>query len=998
MTAGGGPTRPGAPDGERLGVGAGTLPPRAWPASDARTLDLSGSWRFRLSPRADGDTGFADPGFDDRGWDQLPVPSHWQLHGHGAPAYTNVAYPFPVDPPQVPSENPTGDYRLRFRLPAGWDAERTVLRFEGVDSWCHVWLNGRKLGNAGGSRLPVEFDATAALAPSGQDNLLAARVPQWSAGSYLEDQDMWWLSGIFREVRLLARPAGAIDDWFVHADYDHRAGAGSLRVEASIPARLTVPELGVDLPAGETVRLPAVEPWSAESPRLYDGQLASAGERVALRIGFRSVAVTDGLLTVNGRRVLLRGANRHEFHPDRGRAVDEATMLADVLLMKRHNLNAVRTSHYPPHPRFLELCDTYGLYVIDECDLETHGFEPVGWRHNPADDPRWRDALVERMARMVERDKNRPSVILWSLGNESGVGRNLAAMASWARRRDPSRPLHYEGDWSSPDVDVYSRMYPTHAEVDRIGRGQEPPLEDPELDARRRAMPLILCEYAHAMGNGPGGLWEYQELFERHARCQGGFVWEWIDHGLRAHTPDGAAYFAYGGDFGEPLHDGNFVADGLLFPDRAPSPGLRELKKVVEPVRITADAAGGIRIANLHDFRDLSHLRFTWTLEAEGVGVASGRLEVPAVGPGEQATVPLPPLPPPEVESWLTVQAVLAADHPWAPAGHEVAWGQLPITPAVESGVGVGVRVGVVSAGAPEPHPPDGGAPEREGSRAAEQSAPVVHSPLTLGPGLFDPTTGRLLRIGGIGVEGPRLDLWRAPTDNDHGLHGEEALAPVWRRVGLHRLQHRIDQVALAADELVVRGRVAPAATDLGVAVTYRWSAVPGGLRLEVRVVPEGDWPCPLPRLGLRMAVPAGLRWVEWFGRGPGEAYADTGRAARVGRFAASVEELQTPYLRPQENGNRRDVRWATVGDGRGTALRLEGEPTFDLTVRPWTSEHLDQARHPTDLRPDDRVWVNLDHAQQGIGSASCGPGVLPAYRLDPAPATFAARLLPQPA
>jgi beta-galactosidase len=773
----------------------------------------------------------------------------------------------------------------------------------------------------------------------------------------------------------------------------------------------------VDLPAGETVRLPAVEPWSAESPRLYDGQLASAGERVALRIGFRTVAVTDGLLTVNGRRVLLRGVNRHEFHPDRGRAVDEATMLADVLLMKRHNLNAVRTSHYPPHPRFLELCDTYGLYVIDECDLETHGFEPVGWRHNPADDPRWQDALVDRMARMVERDKNRPSVILWSLGNESGVGRNLAAMANWARRRDPSRPLHYEGDWSSPDVDVYSRMYPTHAEVDRIGRGEEPPLEDPELDARRRAMPLILCEYAHAMGNGPGGLWEYQELFERHARCQGGFVWEWIDHGLRAHTPDGREYFAYGGDFGEPLHDGNFVADGLLFPDRTPSPGLRELKKVVEPVRITADAAGGIRIANLHDFRDLSHLRFSWTLEAEGVGVASGRLEVPAVGPGEQATVPLPPLPPTEVESWLTVQAVLAADHPWAPASHEVAWGQLPITPALPTPGAP--EPAPPTSGAPEPDPPVPGAPEpyrvipgppnREGSPAAERGAAVVHSPspgpggrvpgpLTVGLGAFDPTTGRLLRIGGIEVEGPRLDLWRAPTDNDRGLHGEEALEPVWRRVGLHRLQHRIDQVALAGDELVVRGRVAPAATDLGVAATYRWSAVPGGLRLEVRVVPEGDWPCPLPRLGLRMAVPAGLRRVEWFGRGPGEAYADTGRAARVGRFAASVEELQTPYLRPQENGNRRDVRWATVGDGHGTAIRLEGEPTFDLTVRPWTSEHLDQARHPTDLRADDRVWVNLDHAQQGIGSASCGPGVLPAYRLDPVPATFAVRLLPQPA
>ena len=714
------PQRPGG----GLGLGHGGLPPRAWPGgSDARSLDLSGSWRFRLSPRAGTDPGFADPGFDDAGWASLPVPSHWQLHGYGAPAYTNVVYPFPVDPPHVPTENPTGDYRVGFRLPEGWDAERTVLRFEGADSSLQVWLNGRELGSSTGSRLPVEFDATAALAAGGPDHLLAARVRQWSAASYLEDQDMWWLSGIFREVRLLARPAGAIGDWFVHAGYDHRTGAGTLRVDADVPARLSVPELGVDAAAGETVQLPAVEPWSAESPRLYDGQLAGDGERVALRIGFRTVAVEDGVLTVNGRPVLFRGVNRHEFHPDLGRAVPEEVMLADVLLMKRHNLNAVRTSHYPPHPRFLELCDAYGLYVVDECDLETHGFEPVGWRGNPADDPRWRDALVDRMRRTVERDKNRPSVVMWSLGNECGTGRNLAAMAAWARERDPSRPLHYEGDRSCADVDVYSRMYPTHDEVDRIGRRQEPPLDDPGLDARRRAMPFVLCEYGHAMGNGPGGLWEYQELFEGHPRCAGGFVWEWIDHGLRTRTADGAELFAYGGDFGEPLHDGNFVADGLLFPDRTPSPGLAELKKVVEPVRITGDPDGGIRVTNLHEVLDLSHLTFEWSLEAEGVAVASGQLEVPKVGPGEAATIAPPALPPTDGESWVTVRAVLATDQPWAEAGHEVAWGQFPRWGRLPRGV-EGVR-GVVHS---PPAGPGGGAGTR-GLRPGDRGAAADRRP-----------------------------------------------------------------------------------------------------------------------------------------------------------------------------------------------------------------------------------------------------------------------------
>ena len=503
--------------------------PRAWLRSDVPRIELAGDWAFRLSPRADAPEDFAERGFDDAGWDRLPVPSHWQLHGYGAPAYTNVRYPFPVDPPHVPDENPTGDYRRHFTVPADWRDREAILRFEGVDSCLCAWLNGELVGTSMGSRLPVEFDVGWMLRP-GEENVLAVRVHQWSAGSYLEDQDMWWLSGIFRPVTLQLR--GAIDDLFVHADYDHVTGAGRLRVEAGAPVRVSVPELGLDLAAGETATVERVEPWSAELPRLYDATVTAEGETVRLRIGFRRVVVEDGLLQVNGHRVLLRGVNRHEFDPERGRAVTEETMERDIVLMKAHNLNAVRTSHYPPHPRFLELCDEYGLYVIDECDLETHGFFPLEWRRNPSAEPVWRDALVDRMRRMVERDKNHPSIIMWSLGNESGAGENLGAMADWARERDPSRPLHYEHDWSCRDVDVYSRMYASHEEVEAIGRGEEDPLPDAALDARRRRMPFILCEYGHAMGNGPGGLADYQALFEQYQRCQGGFVWEWIDHGI----------------------------------------------------------------------------------------------------------------------------------------------------------------------------------------------------------------------------------------------------------------------------------------------------------------------------------------------------------------------------------------------------------------------------------------------------------------------------------
>src|SRR6266702_3743906 len=367
---------------------------------------------------------------------------------------------------------------------------------------------------------------------------------------------------IVRGVTLLSRPADGLPDFFVHADYDHETGVGTLSVDTDRPALLSVPALGlVDVPAAGPHRIESVAPWSAEVPTRYAGTLVTAGERVEIHIGFRTVAVVDGVLTVNGRPVLLRGVNRHEWHPEHGRAVPRETMLADVLLMKRHNINAVRTSHYPPHPHFLDLCDEYGLWVLDECDLETHGFQFVEWRGNPSDDPAWADALLDRMRRTVERDKNHPSVIMWSLGNESHTGRNLAAMADWTHERDPSRPLHYEGDQNCAYTDVYSRMYHSHADVDAIGRHAEPPTDDPAADAHRRSLPFVAREYAHAMGNGPGGLTEYQELFERYPRCAGGFVWEWIDHGIpRPATGD----YAYGGDFGEPLHDGHFVIDGLV--------------------------------------------------------------------------------------------------------------------------------------------------------------------------------------------------------------------------------------------------------------------------------------------------------------------------------------------------------------------------------------------------------------------------------------------------
>jgi beta-galactosidase len=965
--------------------GRGRSRPRAAFTSTAQRVELDGPWRFRLATGlGDLTGGFESPDFDDRGWEMIDVPSCWQMIGvpgparYGAPAYTNVRYPFPVDPPRVPDDNPTGEYRREFTVDDDWPAGGTLLRFDGVDSCFAVWLNGHPIGDGKGSRLPTEFDIGAALRPG--RNVLAVRVHQWSAGSYLEDQDMWWLSGIFRPVQLLARPAGSLRDFFVHADYDHLTGSGTLAVDTTGPARLTVPGLGiVDAdPAGPHV-LPGVVPWSDEQPWLYTGELVADAERIPVRIGFRRVSVSDGLLTLNGKPVLFRGVNRHEWDPYTGRTLSHDTMLADVLLMKRHNINAVRASHYPPDSYFLDLCDEYGLLVIDECDLETHGFGLIGWRGNPSDDPAWREAYLDRAERMVERDKNHPSVIIWSLGNEAGTGRNLANMAAWIRGRDPGRPIHYEGDHENcAYTDVYSMMYPGYEELAVIGHRQEPRTADPALDARRRQLPFIMCEYAHAQGNGPGGLADYQELIEAHPRLQGGFVWEWIDHGIAQCSPAGPGrqaqdHFAYGGDFGEAVHDGDFVIDGLVFADRTPSPGLAEYKKVIEPVRIRIDTGGKtITVSNRHHSRETGYLRWRWLLEDEGDPRGDGEISVPATPAGESSTVPWPEElataagTPVAGERWLTVIASLAKDEPWANAGLQIAWAQ--------------ARLGDRSAARPRP---GSGQPPAVGDDGRT---------ITVGDAAFDAGTGSLLRLGELSVGGPRLDLWRAPVDNDLRSRTGTPVADAWRRIGLDRLQHKLLGLEVTSAGLLVRTRVAPAGTDIAMLTDYAWEGdpgEPGRILLTVRVRPTGTWPCPLPRLGVGMTVPGTLGEVSWFGLGPGEAYPDSTAAARIGRYASTVDGMQTGYVFPQENGNRRQVRWARLSATDGGGLVITGMPCFDLTARRWSNTALDAATHADQLEPDGTVHLNLDIGQHGIGSASTGPELPDRYQLPPVPATF---------
>ncbi len=1019
--------------------GAGRRSPaRAWLTSDAPQLSLNGDWKFRWSPSAIALTDdAADPTFDDTGWDCVTLPQHWVLPPggpYGQPIYTNVQYPFPIDPPYVPDENPTGDHRRRFTLP-DWDYERLLLRFDGVESIYRVWLNGTEVGIGKGSRLVQEFDVTELVRPG--QNVIMVRVHQWCSMSYLEDQDQWWLPGIFRDITLLARPAGAIDDVWLRTGYADGNGSVDPELIASdlaFPITIDVPELNSSRTFASPAEVTAyevgeVESWSAESPRLYEASVRSAGEVVTLRLGFRSVAIDGDRLLINGRSLTFRGMNRHETHPVRGRVFDLDHARADLIMMKQHGVNAIRTSHYPPHPRVLDLADELGLWVIDECDLETHGFVFLGWQGNPSDDPRWEAAYLDRIERTVERDKNHPSIVIWSLGNESGTGANLAQMATWVRARDHERPVHYEGDYVGAYTDIYSRMYPNLTETEAIGSdsGRISYLAAPAEAVRVRSKPFLLCEYAHAMGNGPGGLSEYDELADRYPRLHGGFIWEWRDHGLLTHAPDGTAFYGYGGDFGEIVHDGNFVMDGMILPDDTPMPSLAEFAAVNAPMIFTLRGSA-LTVRNRYHSLASDHLRFEAISEVDGRPVHQVGIEVPSIPAGEQIDVSLPH----EVweiaddgETWLTVRASLGADAPWAPAGHVVAWQQFALRQAQGTeGPGQGLRQAQGTEG------PGQGLRQAQGTKGSAQALRQAQgveahrqAQGTIGPGKaysFDSATGRLTSLFGMEVDGPRLELWRAPTDNDRsdqrgsyelgapedtdgeGVPGASSESR-WRARGLDRLVHRVTGLTHDQYGLSVRVRSSAANSGQSVETSYRWwfehdQHDLDQLRLLVQVVPSSGWDCSWPRVGVRFDLPGSIQRASWFGTGPLESYPDTRRAARVGRFSAAIDELNVAYSRPQETGHRPELRWLELADQQQARLRVETMPSpsrhrpgFTLTRH--TPHQLDAAPHPHQLTDSGHSYLFIDDAVHGVGSRACGFDVLPQHALWPRARAFALRL-----
>ncbi|NLG27413.1 MAG: DUF4981 domain-containing protein, partial [Chloroflexi bacterium] len=681
---------------------AGAL--RADRAASPRRRSLNGAWKFAYAPSpAAAPAGFWAADYADAAWDEVTVPGNWQLQGYDRPIYTNVRYPFPSTELKVPhDDNPTGSYRRRFELPAEWSDERVTLAFEGVDSAFYVWVNGQFVGYSQDSRVTAEFDVTPFVTPG--PNVLAVQVLRWSDGSYLEDQDFWRLSGIYRDVYLYARPQAHIRDFWARTALDAAYRDATLSVDVDLrncaeieaETRLEVALYDPDgrlvlqeepahaaLAAGSETTLRFAHPvraprlWTAETPALYTLVLAlydasdTLLETVSTRVGFRQVAIIDGRVCVNGVPILFQGVNRHEHDPRTGHTVDEASMLADIRLMKQHNINAVRTCHYPNDPRWYELCDAYGLYLYDEANAECHEvYDRLPHL------PEWQEAFLQRAVGMVERDKNHPSVLVWSLGNEAGYGVAHEAMSEWVHRRDATRPVHYEPAGAAPTVDIIGPMYPKVSTlVDMATR-------------TRDTRPVIMCEYAHAMGNSVGNLPEYWQAVRTHRRLGGGFIWDWVDQGILQTTPEGVDWYAYGGDFGDQPNDANFCINGLVMPDRQPHPSLAEYKKVLEPVLVTPLSLreGRLQVTNRRFFTDLSDLAISWKLEVDGVPLRGGALPTLRTAPGqsEELRVPAGGLPA-AGEFLLTLSFRLADATAWAPAGHEVAFAQFALPAPVQA-------------------------------------------------------------------------------------------------------------------------------------------------------------------------------------------------------------------------------------------------------------------------------------------------------------------------
>lgn len=977
------------------------------------SMSLDGTWKFRWTPvPSERITDFYRTDFKDTDWKDFPVPANWEINGYGTPIYVSAGYPFRIDPPRVTGEpktsyttykerNPVGQYRRTFTLPRGWKTDgQTFLRFEGVMSAFYVWVNGERVGYSQGSMEPSEFNVTRWLKPG--ENQIALEVYRYSDGSYLEDQDFWRFGGIHRSIHLVHTPdirirdyairtlpvtSGGYEDFLLQIDpqfsvYNGKTGKGHIlkatlkdaggkevaTLEGEVEEILDLehkasrmnewyPQRGPRKMGRMSVVVKSPERWTAETPYLYKLELklqdadGKTLEQVQQPVGFRSIEIKDGRMLVNGLPIRFRGVNRHEHDPRTARVMSEERMLQDILLMKQANVNAVRTSHYPNVSRWYELCDSLGLYVMDEADIEEHGL-----RGTLASTPDWHSAFLDRAVRMAERDKNHPSVVMWSMGNESGYGPNFAAISAWLHDFDPTRPVHYEGAQGvngEPDpktVDVISRFY-TRVKQEYLNPGI-PEGEDKEraenarwerlLEIAERTndnRPVMTSEYAHCMGNALGNFKEYWDEMYSNPRMLGGFIWDWVDQGIYKTLPDGRRMVAYGGDFGDRPNLKAFCFNGVVMSDRETTPKYWEVKKVYAPVQWTMDN-GQLTIRNRNHHIDLGGYRCLWSLLENGRKIKQGEIMLPAVAPGETGTVALPDMKVnKQADVRLNISMVLKADAPWAKAGHEVAWEQFALN---DYPMAVADRV-------------------KPGKRKNKISALAL-------------------------LKDSYFQAFRAPTDNDKSFGNW--LAKDWKNQKLDTPETVVitpETETIEADGTLSKRSVSEYRYANGsIRVTSHYKIYADGtVDLEQTYQPQGELP-ELPRLGSAFVWGEEYDNLSWYGRGPWENYPDRKTSCLIGRWNSHVRDQYTPYPRPQDSGNHEDVTEVVLTNKQGRGIRVTAiDKPFSFSALHYTAQDLYQHTHDCDLKPRKEVILSLDAAVLGLGNSSCGPGVLKKYAID---------------
>lgn len=948
--------------------------------------NLNGVWKFMFLDAPEySPEGFFNSDFDVTKMDDITVPGNWQLQGYGKMHYSDLWYNFPINPPYVPTENPTGIYKRTFFVEESYRDKKIIIRFCGVDSAYHLWINGKEVGYSKVARNESEFDITD-LIRVGEENDVTVRVYQWSDGTYLEDQDMWWESGIFRDVELIGVPKDGINDYKVIADLDDEYKNGIFKVEAFLR---TIKEVNVTfelVDAGENTVftktvvakegkacidevIADVNHWTAETPYLYklfmtvedNGQIV---EVIPQNVGFRNIRLNGETFLVNGVAIKFKGVNRHDYSPQNGRVVSREEIEKDIILMKQFNINAIRTSHYPNSYYLYDLCDEYGMYLIAETDLECHGFELTGDYKWITDDPSWELAYVSRMTRMIERDKNHPAIIFWSLGNESAFGCNFRKMTDVAHEMDPTRLVHYEGDFDVESADVYSTMYTW------IENPKKPYLMKDIIEKSKK--PHIHCEYCHAMGNGPGNLKDYQDLVYAHDKLQGGFVWEWFDHGIESFTESGEKYYRYGGDFGDDPSNKDFCIDGLIMPDRTPSPGLYEYKKVIEPITTTAvDIQKGIiNLLSRYDFANLDRFNLVYKVMEDDVILQTGFMAVPSIEARANKDITLPYdlsaiKAKPGAHYYVNISYQLREDTSYASSGHELATAQFEL-PLYKEGIVV----------------------RPEGILNVEKEHTTLHVKGANFSLDFNLVNGNLMNIVRDGMQvlskGPRLTLWRAPISNDMEIIDK------LKKVYFLHLEH---EVVMNID-YHMEGNILKVEVDTINSTTnsawhfktkYVYTVCPSGdILIDVEGTPSGRVdlaPDMLPRIGVSMHLDKSMEHVRYFGMGPGENYADSKEAAQMGLYANTVDGLFTNYVIPQENGNHMGCKWVSMTNDRGMGLLASTEGDFNFSASWYEDKDLDDAKHTCDLVKRDYIVFNVDYKQNALGTNSCGQWQLDKYR-----------------